>query len=202
MAPNDSSPMYRFCYAIRCAAAAAMTAALAAWSVFVMDDPKVLAMTFAAYFVFDTICDLVFDLFFRSGRRHLDLVIMVHHVLGVAAMYYTPRTDTCLLAWKLVTVAEFSTPLLYLSNFYRFSQLREAPYAVSGAMIVAWPFLRLMAPMLSLFVQARAYLTSSDHCGVFNLPTTVAYIAMNAHFLSLISRRHMRNHAKEDKKHH
>ena len=57
-----------------------------------------------------------------------------------------------------------------------------------------------MGALLALAIQVRPYLASavsgvdSDRCHASNLVITVAYIAMNAHFLSLIWKRHQRTH--------
>ena len=73
-------------------------------------------------------------------------------------------------------------------------KMREAPLAVSSAMLVAWPILRLASPSVGFVMQVQAYYGgSAEHCGVHSLFITLGYIAMNAYFLTLIWRRHQRN---------
>lgn len=190
----SDSPYYRGCFAAKCAISAVFTAAVAVWCMFSMEHPLEAAAVFTPYFVFDVVADAALDKIWRPRRRNFEFAMLVHHVVGIAAMYHMPPHELCITVCRLVTVAELSTPLLYLANYYRFVRMREAPLAVSSAMLVAWPILRLASPSVGFVLQVQAYYGgSAEHCGVHNLFITLGYIAMNAYFLTLIWRRHQRN---------
>ena len=198
--PRREAASYLRAYGTKCMVSGCLTFLLGTYSVFIMTDARELAMIFAIYFAYDSITDGCLDFIWRPQRRSLEMVLIAHHVFGVASMYVTPNHPSCLLCWRLITVAEYSTPLLYWSNYYRFVRYEEAPWWLSGAMCVAWPVLRLLSPMVAGVVQMQSYLSgSTETCGAHNLPLTVAYFAMNAHFFSLIYKRHRRNYGTASK---
>ena len=122
----------------------AATPSLAYYSIFVAADDDLLRIIiiYSIYFVVESFWDGAMDFIWRPARPNLEGITIAHHVVGVAAMYFTPPIEVCLTSWRLIWCAEFSTPLLYLTNHYRFVQRREAPWGLSAAMLIAWPCFR------------------------------------------------------------
>ena len=196
----SGSPSYLRAVACKCALSGLFTASLAVWSVFFVSAPCELALPFGVYFAFDTVTAVALDQIFKPKRQHTSYLEMAHHVVGVVSMYTTPSSDVCMTSYRLVTVAEFSTPLLYLSNYYRFVLGREAPWALSATMVyIAWPILRLLAPVVSAYLQFQGFFGGTGYCGVSQLLIIVGYFFMNAYYLSLIRKRHLMNHSAKTK---
>ena len=182
---------YHVAYSIKCVASAIATITLALASTFVFETPADFVKGFALYFVFDSIYDLGMDLIFRPTRRNFELVIQVHHLLGLYTMYTLPDTPACIESYRWITIGEVTSPFLYCSLLWKEVRGVEAPSLVSGMMLALWPIVRFCAPLVSLQRQWHG------NCGTVQFFATFPYIAMNVHFFVKLAKRQARKIRKQ-----
>lgn len=185
---------YNIAYGFKCLVSAISTLALAVLTQYSFDSPRVFAKYFARYFIFDSVYDFSLDFVFRPKRRSFELVIQVHHALGIYTMLTTPDTPVCLDAWRWITIGELTSPLLYYSLYIRTVHGVEPPALVSIAMLTLWPCVRFIAPLFA------AHSVWQGECGTLQLGTCAAYIAMNAMFFTKLAKRFARIRSEESMK--
>ena len=184
--PEKHSAGYVRAYTLKCTCSAVAAPVLGMWAMR-GDSPASSAVYFGAYFVFDVVYDGAMDLAFRPKRKNLDVIILAHHVVGILAMLTTPASDVCMEAWRYIWVGEFTSPLLYLTLWFRFATAAaDAPRPMQLLLLAIWPVLRGAAPLYALYLQLRGdgAAPAGLPCRTHNLLVTLGYLAMNAFFWS------------------
>jgi hypothetical protein len=188
MTPAPSSG-YATAYTVKCILSAASAFLLGVWSVFYVQRSADLALGFGAYFVFDFLYDGMMDVVFKPSHTNSSAIIVGHHLLGIWTMLSSPQTDRVMSAWRMVTVGEFTSPILYWMLWHRFmragaaSKASALERALLLLLLLMWPPLRLVAPMVGLHIVCVAD-GAWDVAFAPGILVIAFYFLMNAYFYS------------------